>query len=220
MTATAVPSAGLSPADRHVRAIFEKAAPRYDATMDFFERLMVDDGRRWACSRARGRVLEIAIGTGRNLEHYPEDVRLAGVDISPAMLARAERRAYEQRRSIDLREGTAEALEWDDETFDTVVSTLSLCTIPDDRAAIAEAWRVLRPGGSLVLCEHVRSPTLPVRLGQRLLEPACVHLEGDHLLRDPLDHLEREGFTVAEIERRSLGIMERARAVKPARAGR
>lgn len=220
MTATAARSAGLSPADRHVRAIFEKAAPRYDATMDVFERLMVGDGRRWACSRARGRVLEIAIGTGRNLEHYPEDVRLAGVDISPAMLARAERRAYEQRRSIDLREGSAEALEWGDETFDTVVSTLSLCTIPDDRAAIAEAWRVLRPGGSLVLCEHVRSPALPVRLGQRLLEPACVHLEGDHLLRDPLDHLEREGFTVAEIERRSLGIMERARAVKPARAGR
>ena len=184
--------------------------------MRFFDRLLFAGGREWVCAQATGEVLEIAIGTGRNLPHYAHDVRLTGIEVSPAMLEVARARARDLGRAADLHVGDAQALEFPDESFDTVVCTLALCTIPDDRAAVAEVRRVLRPGGRFLLLEHVRSPLLPVRLGQRLLDPLFLRLEGDHLLREPLEHVEAEGFAIERVERAKLGIVERAAARKPA----
>jgi ubiquinone/menaquinone biosynthesis C-methylase UbiE len=134
--------------------------------------------REWVCAQATGNVLEIGIGTGRNLPHYPHDMRLTGVEVSPAVLAIARARARELGREVDLRVGDAQALEFPDESFDSIVCTLSLCTIPDDRAAVAEMRRVLRAGGRLLLLEHVRSPLLPVRLGATAARPAGRSVRG------------------------------------------
>ncbi len=199
-----------------VRDTYERFAPRYDRAMGFSERLLFGDGREWVCSRARGEVLEIAAGTGRNLPYYPGDVRLTLVEFSPAMLEIARRRARELGREADLRLGDAQALESLGGSFDTVVITLSLCTIPDDRRAVAEARRVLRPGGRLVLLEHVRSTNPVARLMQRALEPLTIRFQADHLLRDPTDYLEAEGFEVEELERSKLGIAEYVSARKRA----
>lgn len=197
-----------------VRAIWDKGADAYDRQMRFWERVLFADGRRWACSHATGDVLEIAVGTGRNLAHYPSQIRLTGIDISEAMLARAGERRVEQGREADLRLGDAQRLEFADASFDTVVCTLSLCSIPDDRAAVAEAKRVLRPGGHLVLLEHVRSDRRWVCALQRLLQgPAC-RFAGDNLLREPLDHLRAEGLEIVDLERSKLGIVERVVARK------
>ena len=87
---------------------------------------------------------------------------------------------------------------------------------PADRAAVVEVRRVLRPGGRFLLLEHVRSPLLPIPLGQRLLEPLAVRFEADHLLREPLEHLRAEGFEVERLQRSKLGIVERVSARKPA----
>src|SRR6266540_2965597 len=213
----ATPS-GRSRETQRVLHLYEKEAHKYDRQMRFFERLLFTGGREWVCAQAAGEVLEIAIGTGRNLPHYPPDVQLTGIELSPAMLELARARARELGRDVDLRVGDAQALEFPDESFDTVVCTLSLCTIPDDRAAVAEARRVLRPGGHFLLLEHVRSPLLPVRLGQRLLDPLAVRFEADHLLREPLEHLRAERFEVERLERSKLGIVERVTARKPSAA--
>jgi ubiquinone/menaquinone biosynthesis C-methylase UbiE len=197
-----------------VQQIHDKHASGYDRQISFFERILFGGGREWACSRARGRTLELAVGTARNLTHYSEEVELTGVDISPEMLAIGRRRAEELGRPVKLLEGDAQSLEFEDETFDSVVCTLGFCTIPDPRRGFAEAHRVLVPGGSLVLLEHVRSPSRPVRAGQRLLEPLAVRFEADHLLRDPLDHLEEVGFEIDELERSKWGIVERVAAHK------
>jgi SAM-dependent methyltransferase len=90
----------------------------------------------------------------------------------------------------------------------------SPAAIPDDRAAVGEMARVLRPGGRLILMEHVRSPTLPVRVVQRALEPLFLRLEHDHLTREPLDHLGHAGFVVDRVDRSKLGIVERLVAHK------
>ena len=198
-----------------VRRYYDGTAPRYDRQMRFFERVLFGDGRSWVCSQAQGDVLEIAVGTGRNLRHYPDGVRLTGIELSPGMLELARREAAEVRPDADLRVGDAQALEFDDESFETVTCTLSLCTIPDDRRAVAEMWRVLRPGGRLLLLEHVRSPLLVVRAGQRVLEPLFLRLEHDHLTREPLDHVRAAGFAVERVERSKLGIVERVAARKP-----
>jgi ubiquinone/menaquinone biosynthesis C-methylase UbiE len=172
-------------------------------------------GREWACSRARGEVLEIAVGTGRNLPFYPADVRLTGIELSPEMLAFARRRARESGIEVDLRAGDAQDLPFPDAHFDTVVATLALCTIPDDRQAVTEAARVLRPGGRLLLLEHVRSPILPVRVLQGILNPLSVLLENDHLLREPMRHVEDAGLVVESLERSKWGIVERLAAYRP-----
>jgi ubiquinone/menaquinone biosynthesis C-methylase UbiE len=139
-------------------------------------------------------------------------VRLTGVELSPAMVQIARGRARELGRDADLRVGDAQALDVPDEWFDGVVCTLSLSTIPDDRVAVAEVRHVLRPAGRFLLLEHVRSSVLPIRVVERLLEPLMLRFEGDHLLREPLDHLRAEGFDIERLERSKLGIVERVAA--------
>jgi ubiquinone/menaquinone biosynthesis C-methylase UbiE len=172
-------------------------------------------GREWVCSRARREILEIAVGTGRNLPFYPEDVCLTGIELSPKMLDIACRRARELGREADLRVGDAQDLPFPDASFDTVVATLALCTIPDECQAVAEAARVLRPGGRLLLLEHVRSPILPVRMVQRVLEPLTLLLDNDRLLREPLRHVADAGLVVECLERSKWGVVERLAARKP-----
>ena len=201
-----------------VRRLQDREATRYDKQIAFFERLLFSGGRQWVCQRAQGGVLELAAGTARNLPYYPAEVALTGVELSEEMLAIGRRRAEALGRYADLRVGDVQALEFPDESFDTVVCTLGLCTIPDPRRAIAEARRVLRPGGLILLLEHVRSPVLPIRLLQRLLEPLAVRFAADHLTREPLEYLAAEGFEIEEVERSKLGIVERVSARAPAGA--
>jgi ubiquinone/menaquinone biosynthesis C-methylase UbiE len=197
-----------------VRRLQDKEAPRYDRQMGFFDRTLFAGGREWACSQVRGEVLELALGTGRNLPYYSPDVRLTGIELSPQMLEVGKKRAEELGRDVDLRVGDAQALEFEDQSFDTVIITFGLCTIPDDRGAVAEAHRVLRSAGRLVLLEHVRSPSLAVRGVQRVLDPLSVWFAADHLVRDPLDYLGNLGFEIESVERLKWGIVERVVARK------
>jgi ubiquinone/menaquinone biosynthesis C-methylase UbiE len=198
-----------------VRRVQDKGASGYDRQISFFERILFGDGRAWVCSQARGRVLELAAGTARNLPFYPQEVEVTGIELSPEMLAIGRERAEELGHPADLQLGDAQALEFADESFDTVTCTLGFCTIPDTRRAAAEALRVLRPGGQLLMMEHVRSSVRIVRGGQRLLEPLAVRFEADHLLREPLDYLPDVGFEIDEVKRSKWDIVERLRAHKP-----
>src|SRR5258708_14807126 len=180
----------LEPETERVRRIWERLAPRYDKDIRFFEKVLFAGGREWVCSHTRGEVLEIAVGTGRNLEYYPPDVRLTGIDLSASMLDIARQRADQLGRQVDLRVGDAQALEFADETFDTVVFTLSLCSIPDDRKAVAEARRGLRAGGGPRLMGHLARPMPGGRAVRRVLDLITVPTGGDHPGRQPLPVLD------------------------------
>lgn len=199
-----------------VRDHYDSVASRYDSLIRVPERLLFADGRRWAASQASGDVLEVAVGTGRNLAHYRAGVRVTGVDLSAAMVEIARGRARKSAAAVQLHVADAQNLPFRDATFDAVVATLALCSIPDDRRAVAEAARVLRPGGTLVLLEHVRSPSAVVRGVQRVLEPLLLRLEGDHLLREPDQRVAQAGLHIDRLERSKLGIVLRLRARKRA----
>jgi ubiquinone/menaquinone biosynthesis C-methylase UbiE len=202
--------------DERLRRYWDRHADSYDRQMDFWDRHAFGASRDWVCAKATGEVLEVAIGTGLNLPRYPDGVRLTGVEHSPAMLAQARHRATVLGLEVDLRTGDAQALEFPDASFDTVVATLSLCAIPDDRRAVAEMIRVLRPGGLLVLLDHVAAARWPVRALQRLVELVSVPTGGEHFRRRPIRHVEAAGLTVEAHDRFGLGIVERLAARKPA----
>lgn len=198
------------------RRVWDKVAPRYDRDIAFFERFAFRGGREWVCSRARGQVLEVAVGTGRNLPFYPSGTTITGVELSPAMLAIAARRAASLGLDVDLREADAQALPFDEASFDTVVCTLSLCAIPDHTTAIAEMARVLRPGGHLLLLDHIGSRWWPIWAGQRLVEWVTARVAGEYLTRRPALLLAAAGLQITETERLKLGTVERVDARKPA----
>ncbi|MGH4000608.1 MAG: class I SAM-dependent methyltransferase, partial [Pseudonocardiaceae bacterium] len=187
----------------------------YDREMLFLDRVLFRDTRTWVCQQASGDVLEVAIGTGLNLEHYPPGVRLTGIELSPDMLAIARRRADELDRHVELRVGDAEALEIPSAAFDTVVCTFSLCAIPDHRKALTEMTRVLRPGGMLLLADHVASSSRLLRAAQRVLELVTIPLGGEHFRRRPIEHIRAEGFRIERHDRFAAGVVERLRARKP-----
>lgn len=198
------------------RKKWDKQAAGYDKQIGWFERhVLGEDNRRWACSRATGDVLEVAVGTGLNLPFYPADARVVGLDLSPAMLEIAERRAKDAGRDVELREADAHALPFPDATFDSVVCTLSLCNIPDLDRAVAEMSRVMRPDARLVLVDHVRSENKIVLALQKLIEVVSKRADGDHMTRRPADHLAAHGLEVTERERFKWGgIVERLVARK------
>ena len=169
----------------------------------------------WLCSRAQGETLEVGIGRGRTLPFYPRGLHLTGIDLSEVALEEARRRAEDLGLDPVLRLGDAAALPFPDDHFDTVVFAFVLCTIPDDRRAIAEAVRVLREGGRLLLVEHVRSPNRLVRWLERVLDPITVRRQADHLLREPLEHILAEELEIETLERSWFGVMERLAARKP-----
>jgi ubiquinone/menaquinone biosynthesis C-methylase UbiE len=200
------------------RQVWDKAAPGYDKQIAFFEKIQFTGGREWLGARARGRVLEVAIGTGRNLPCYPADATITGIELSPAMLAIARQRATSLGRDADLREGDAEHLPFGDASFDTAVCALSLCTIPRPAAAIAEMRRVLVPGGRLLLLDHIGSTWPPVYGAQWLLERITIRAAGEHFTRRQLPLVQAAGFQVVETERLKAGTVERVFARKPATA--
>lgn len=204
-----------TPTNRQQR-VWDKAAPGYDKQIAFFEKVLFAGGREWLGRRARGRVLEVAIGTGRNLPHYPADVTLAGVELSPAMLDIARERADELELAVDLREGDAARLPAEDASFDTVVCALSLCTIPDPARAIDEMHRVLVPGGRLLLLDHIGSTWPPIRAVQWLGERLTIRLAGEHFTRRQLPLVRSAGFEIVETERLKAGTVERIHARKTA----
>lgn len=199
-----------------LRRAWDRQATRYDRQMGRWERrLLGQDNRAWACERANGDVLDVAIGTGLNIPLYDPDAKVTGVDLSPAMLDIARQRAVECGRKVDLREGDAHNLAFDDTSFDTVVCTFSLCNIPDLHQAISEMQRVLRPGGRLVLVDHIRSSVKPIYWLQKGIEVLSVRIDGDRMTRRPVDMVEELGFDIAERDRFRWGIVERLVAVKP-----
>jgi ubiquinone/menaquinone biosynthesis C-methylase UbiE len=200
---------------RRWQRYWNRHAHTYDRKMAVLDRLLFGDTRRWICAQATGQVLEVAIGTGLNIGLYPPGVALTGIDLSPAMLAIARRRARELGRTVDLRCGNAETLNFPGASFDTVVCTFSLCGIPDHEQAVAEMARVLRPGATLLLADHVAATHPALRAVQGVVELVSVPLGGEHLRRRPIELVRSAGLRIERHDRFAAGLVERLTARMP-----
>ncbi|GAB3701894.1 class I SAM-dependent methyltransferase [Mariniluteicoccus flavus] len=197
------------------RDFWDSMAGEYDRRSARLERRFLNQGRVWACSRATGDVLDVGVGTGANLPHLPAGVRITGLDQSPAMVEQATRRARELGLDATMRVGDAGVLPFPDASFDTVLSTFVLCCVPDEGAALREMVRVLRPGGRLVLADHVESTNGAVRVGQRVLEAITGPGQGERFTRRPAGIVAEMGeLSVVEGERRAFGVLEQVCGVR------
>ena len=153
--------------------------------------------------RARGRVLEVGAGSGLNLPYYDARrvTQIHALDPATELWRMAEERVVASEIEIEYLEAAAEAVPLPDRSVDTVVVTYTLCTLPDVAGALAEARRVLRPGGELLFCEHGAAPDARVRRWQDRLDPAWRRVAGGcHLNRDAPALIEAAGFTLTSLE--------------------
>lgn len=181
----------------------------YDRVMEATEEACLEAWRGHLLARARGRVLEIGSGTGANIAHYPADVSsVTFTEPDPHMRNRLEARLREQERPWDYRvlDVAAEELPADDDSFDTVVAMLVLCSVDDPDRAVGELRRVLRPDGQLLFIEHVAAePGSSRHLVQRMVEPVWKLCAGNcHLTRTTEETLLRHGFVMDELVRESM----------------
>jgi ubiquinone/menaquinone biosynthesis C-methylase UbiE len=184
-------------------AVSRMIAAVYDLATAGMEQQVFGAHRRRLLEAARGRILDVGAGTGANLPHYPWShvSELVLLDPSPGMLARARRKATALGVAVQLRRGRAEQLPFEDESFDTIVFTLALCTIPDPGGALREARRVLRPNGRLLVLEHVRARDPGLASWQDRLTPLWKTIAGGcHPNRDTRATIEAAGFEFESVE--------------------
>lgn len=182
--------------------ITEKIRRRYDRIAPIFDKMdrMVDDKyRAELIRRAHGEVLEVGVGTGANLKFYPENANVTAIDFSPRMLSYAQKRIEESRAKVRLLQMDVQQLQFDDNTFDTVVSTCVFCSVPDPMAGLREIRRVLRPDGYLLMIEHMLSDHIPIALVLHLLNPLIVRMTGANINRRTMDNLRTAGFSIQQM---------------------
>jgi ubiquinone/menaquinone biosynthesis C-methylase UbiE len=174
----------------------------YDRCFKAAEEAGLRDMRRDVLTGARGRVLELGAGTGLNLELYPEQVQdLTLVEPDPHMVKQLRKRVNDLGSAAQVVEAPGEQLPFEDESFDTVVVTLVLCTVPDQKGTLREIKRVLKPDGQFLFLEHVRSPEPGLAKWQDRLEKPWRFLgDGCHCNRDTVSGIKAAGFQLGDVE--------------------
>jgi ubiquinone/menaquinone biosynthesis C-methylase UbiE len=197
-----------------VRRRYDRLAPMYDA----LESVVEPRFRRWRREQwalvPGGDVLEVGVGTGKNVPFYPTGARVTALDVAPHMLARAERRARRLGVSASFELADAQALPHGDASFDAVVGTFVYCSVPDPVLGLREAQRVLRPGAKLILVEHVLSRRWFLRWLMRVMDPVTSRIWGAHMNRDTVENVRAAGFADVRATPLWLDLVQRIEAVK------
>lgn len=191
----------MSEAGSRVARVYDRIAPVYDLYEAPMDRLGGRDRRERVIGDAHGDVLEVGVGTGRNLELYPDDARVTGIDVSKRMLERARDRASGLDREVELRLADVEALPFESARFDAVTATCVFCSVENPIQGLKEVRRTVKPEGEVRLLEHVR-PGNPL-LGTLFdwLSPLTRRLFGPEINRRTEQNLQAAGLEIEEIRR-------------------
>jgi ubiquinone/menaquinone biosynthesis C-methylase UbiE len=182
-----------------------------DAPMEFFARVL--RRRLWAKVDG-GHVLEVGVGTGRNLPYHPPQSEVAAIDISPKLLAKAARKAEKRGRPLALGLMDAQRLAFADGSFDSAAATFVFCSVPDPLVGLAEVRRVLKPGGRFLLLEHVRLKNRILGWFMDRLNPLWVRLSGANINRDTVGNVAKAGFEVVAVDSHMGGLVKLIEARK------
>ena len=180
--------------------IIKKRYDRSSFYYDWMDRMVSDSLREKAVSLARGKVLEVGVGTGKNFPFYPEGCKVTAIDFSKGMLAQARKKLSLAKVPVTLLEMDAQNMDFADNTFDTVLATCVFCSVPDPVKGLKEVQRVCKPDGQIILLEHVRSEHPLMGLVMDIVNPISLYVIGSNINRKTLENIKTAGIQVRSME--------------------
>lgn len=194
---------------------YNRIAPLYDLMEDVIERSRYSKWRELLWSKVEGtQILEVGVGTGKNFPFYPAHAQITAIDFSEKMLKRAEERATRLKVKVRLEQMDVQNLEFEDNTFDAVAASFVFCSVPDPVRGLMEIERVCRPGGKVVLLEHMLSANHIVGWLMNLANPLVVRMVGANINRRTVENVSRSGLVVEHVTDLAVGIFKLIEARK------
>jgi ubiquinone/menaquinone biosynthesis C-methylase UbiE len=187
------------------RRRYDRVAPVYDASEWIVERCLYARWRRRLWEGVTGpEILEVGVGTGKNMSYYPPGAHVTAIDLSGGMLARARKRANLLRLDVDLRQMDAQTLDFPSQSFDTVVASFVFCSVPDAVAGLRELGRVCKPEGEIRLLEHMRARSELLGRLMDVINPLAVRIQGANINRPTVDNVRSAGLQIQRMEELSV----------------
>lgn len=171
----------------------------------------IDNWRKKLLKKAKGKILEVGVGTGKNFDFYPAGAVVTAIDFAEKMIALAKKNAEKKGLTFKIEEGDVENLAYPDNFFDTVVATFVFCSVPNPLQGLKELRRVVQPDGQALFLEHVRIDNLIIGWIMDRLNPLIVRLVGANINRQTVENIKAAGFLIEEIEH--LGFMKMVKMV-------
>jgi ubiquinone/menaquinone biosynthesis C-methylase UbiE len=188
---------------------YNRIAPVYDLMEILVERSRYSKWRELLWSKVEGKdILEVGVGTGKNFPYYPANAEITAIDFSEKMLNRARQKAEEYNVKVDLQQADVQNMSFEDDTFETVVATFVFCSVPDPVKGLKEIGRVCKPGGKVLLLEHVLSANRILAFLMNLVSPIVVRAMGPNINRKTVENVANSGLKVEKVIDIAAGIFK------------
>jgi len=199
----------MKPDSAAIQQRYNRIAPYFEGLEAVMEGLIFKGWRKKCWEQVQGHhILEVGVGTGKNFDYYPADARITAIDFSQEMLKRAAEKQTRKNIAVELDLMDVQSLYFADNSFDTVIATFVFCSVPSPLKGLKELYRVCRPGGQVILLEHVVSSKPVLTRVMNCINPAIVALVGANINRNTVKYVQSCPFSSVHIDERSSDIIK------------
>ena len=198
-----------------IKKRYDRIAPYFEGIEAMMEGLFFKSWRKKLWAEVDGyHILEVGVGTGKNFDYYPKDARITAIDFSEQMLKQAARKRDRKNCKVELELMDVQSLYFADNSFDTVICSFVFCSVPAPLKGLKELYRVCKPGGQILLLEHVLSSYSVIAFIMNLINPIIVGLVGANINRNTVKNIKACAFSSVHVDERSSDIIKLIKAVK------